>query len=94
MDRNAPWPVSEELSTDECWISKLMILKTAVYYIGRMCLDRGEDGLPFPEPYSRESGYYRTKEEAERALAEGFIERDCVENNLAYTNGSLSRTAR
>ena len=38
----------------------------AGYYIGTSC----DDG-----PYSRESGYYATQEEATKALAEGGYER-------------------
>lgn len=94
MNTQPEWAISEELSTEECWVSKLMVLRSnAGYYIGRMCLDKGEDGLPFSEPYSRESGYYKTTEAAARALADGFPERDCVENNYAYAKGSLSRSA-
>jgi len=49
------------------WISQLKVLKSnAGYYIGRMCQD--EDGCM--QPYSRESGYYRTREEAEHDLCE------------------------
>lgn len=98
MDNRTPepeWEVSEELSTEELWVSVLMVLRSAAgFYIGRMCLDKGEDGLPFPEPYGRESGYYKTREEAAFELFNGFVERDCVENNHAYANGTLSRTAR
>lgn len=52
----------------------------AGYYIGRT--DNGD-------PYSRESGYYRSYEEAEKELKNGFEVRDCVENNFAYDSGNL-----
>ena len=39
----------------------------AGYYLGFLCLECG--------PYSRESGYYRTYEEAERALSTGAYHR-------------------
>ena len=44
------------------------VLKSAaVYYIGFFC---PQDG-----PYSRESGYYRSYEEAEKALSTGAYDR-------------------
>lgn len=52
----------------ECGVEpKLEVLKSNAYYIGTMC-DCG--------PYSRESGYYETREEAEKALAAGGFERE------------------
>ena len=76
-----------------------MVLQSAAgYYIGRLCMDRDEsdpDYFPFEEPYSRESGYFRSEEEATKAMREtGFVVRDCVENNLAYATGALKLTAR
>jgi hypothetical protein len=38
----------------------------AGYYIGTWC---------YCGPYSRESGYYREREDAEKALKEGFVPR-------------------
>ena len=50
--------------------SKLKIMKSAAgyYYLGREYT--GEDG--FVEPGSRESGYFKTREEAEKML--GMLE--------------------
>lgn len=84
------WETSARLSTEECWVSTLMVMQSAAgYYIGRTCRDREEGGFPFDEPYSRESGYFRSYEEAEKALTKGFNQRDCVENNYAYAKGTL-----
>lgn len=48
-------------------VSELKVMKSAAgYYIGRSCV---ESGFPFEQPYSRESGYYRTHEEAAGDLA-------------------------
>jgi hypothetical protein len=90
------WKVSKDLSSKEMLISELMILQSgAGYYIGRLCADLVEFAPNvFPEPYSRESGYYPTKESAEKAMKEGFPLRDCVENNYGYANGMLSLTAK
>ena len=93
------WAISEELSTEECWISQLMVLRSAAgYYIGRLCMDRCEsnpDYFPFSEPFSRESGYFRSEEKATKALQEtGFVVRSCAENNLAYATGALKLTTR
>ena len=46
--------------------SKLKVLKSnAGYYIGRTSIN---EDFGFEEPYSRESGYFRTLEEAELEL--------------------------
>ena len=72
-------------------ISELKILRSAAgYYIGRTCK---EDGLPFEEPYSRESGYYPTEKAAENDL-HTFDVRDCVENEHAYNTGVIPRPNR
>lgn len=45
-------------------ILKLEILESAAgFYIGRNCIENGEI-----QPYSRESGYFGTREAAESAL--------------------------
>jgi hypothetical protein len=44
----------------------------AGYYIGQL--------EPCGAPFSRLSGYYRTKDEAEKALKEGWAFRDALEN--------------
>ena len=77
------WELDKELSTDEMLISVLMVLRSAAgYYIGRVCTDLVEFYPDYiQEPYSRESGYFPTKEAAQKALDEGFEVRDCIENN-------------
>ncbi len=45
----------------------LQVLVTCAYYVGRFCPNCG--------PFSRESGYYRTRAEAEKALATGMFSR-------------------
>ena len=69
-------------------VSDLMVMQSAAgHYIGREYFDLE---LGFPAPFSRESGYYRTREEAQVALQAGHWEvRDCIENNAAYKNGTL-----
>lgn len=95
MAEKPSWAVSEELSDESCWVSELMVMRSnAGYYIGRACLDKRDDEYPFEEPYSRESGYFKSEEAAQDALAKGFVIRDCVENNFAYATGKLSLTAR
>jgi hypothetical protein len=71
-------------------VSNLMVMQSAAgYYIGREYWDTE---FQFPGPYSRESGYYRTREEAQSALQSGDWEvRDCIENNAAYMNGTLPK---
>ena len=73
-------------------ISELQVLKSgAGFYIGRTCEDPDYPGLQ--EPYSRESGYYRTREAAEADLG-SFEVRICVENELAYSQGMIPRPQR
>lgn len=71
-------------------ISELKVMRSnAGYYIGRSCI---EDGIPFEQPYSRESGYYPTKELAEAELNGSTFEvRVCVENEHAYDTGVIPR---
>lgn len=85
---------NEDLSRGTLKISNLMVLKSAAgYYIGRVCLETDKTSDDYlggmQEPYSRESEYYPTMTEANFNLNEGFVVRDCVENNNAYANGSL-----
>jgi hypothetical protein len=70
------------------YMTDLMVMKSAAgYYIGRAYWDQ-EFG--FEGPYSRESGYYPTKEEAEKAFkGMSFEIRDAIENNHAYEIGGL-----
>ena len=58
-------------NTVRCCCSTLLTLKVlrsaAGYYIGFSCPECG--------PYSRESGYYRTKGEADSALTDDYFRR-------------------
>jgi hypothetical protein len=47
----------------------------AGFYIGREMADG--------EPFSRESGYYRSKSEAQEHLNNGDFGRDCIESQFA-----------
>ena len=69
-------------------VSGLMVMKSAAgYYIGRSYWDT-ECG--FEGPYSRESGYYGTEDEAQADLdGDGFVVRNCIENNALYASGAL-----
>ena len=69
-------------------VSNLKVMKSAAgYYIGRSYWD---EEFGFDGPYSRESGYYATAEDAQLDLeAQSFEVRDCLENNWAYENGVL-----
>jgi len=69
-------------------LTEMMVLHSnAGYYLGRMGWNPNMGG--FEEPCSRESDYFTTKEEAEKALKGGFDLRDCLENNYGYQEGSL-----
>jgi len=46
----------------------------AGYYVGRFC--------DYCGPFSRESGYYKTSEDAEKALNSDDFDRVCIENNI------------
>lgn len=69
-------------------VSDLKVMQSgAGYYIGRSYWD---EEFGFEGPYSRESGYYATREAAQAELEEQtFTVRDCIENNWAYANGNL-----
>ena len=65
--------------------SDLQVLRSAAgFYIGRTFKSHG-----FEEPGSRESEYFPTHESAEKALKEGFVIRECIENDQAYESGDL-----
>jgi hypothetical protein len=73
---------------DGSFYTVMQILKSAAgYYIGRMFWDNTEK---FWEPGSRESGYFTTREEAERAMLDGFEWRDASENVHFYTSKGLT----
>lgn len=72
-------------------ISELKVMRSAAgYYIGRSCV---EAGLPFEQPYSRESCYYPS-EEAAAADLHTFDVRVCAENEYAYDSGTIPRPKR
>jgi len=72
---------------EDCYYSGLKVMRSpAGWYLGRTCWDK-EDG--FEEPYSRESDYFGTEEQAKTKLASGFEIRDCIENKHGYTTGAL-----
>lgn len=68
------------------YVSELKVMRSgAGYYIGRSYWDT-EFG--FEGPFSRESGYFGTEEQAQRELDEQSFEvRGCLENDWAYANG-------
>lgn len=70
-------------------VSVLQVLRSAAgYYIGRTYLDAECDMAEFP--YSRESGYYATHDQADAELSVmAFTVRDCVENNWSYDSDEL-----
>lgn len=71
----------------ECFYSDLKVMRSpAGHYLGRSCWDKEHR---FEEPFSRESDYFKTKEEAELALKAGFQVRECVENQRAYETGAI-----
>lgn len=65
-------------TNNEC-ITPLKVMKSAAgYYLGHACYVEEDGGFKYEVPYSRESGYFRTKEEAQQAL-ELFIGNDANE---------------
>jgi hypothetical protein len=68
--------------------TELKVMRSAAgYYIGRGYI---ENGMEFPG--SRESGYYRTEEEAQKELDRmSFDVRDCNENDALYRSGQVDR---
>lgn len=94
----AEFPDSNEVPTgnpdQRMWVGPLSVQQSAAgYYIGRMCwVEEKSCGLVYQDMYSRESGYYGTKEEAQEELTGMSFEiRDCVENNHAYAEGIIPR---
>ena len=70
---------------DICYSDLKVLNSMAGFYIGRTCWDPDPG---FEEPGSRESEYFRTHGEAERALESGeCVARDCAENEFAYSRG-------
>lgn len=79
--------IPKQFVTDmgEYVLTKLQVCSSAAgYYIGRMSWDKEGE---FEETGSRESGYFKTKEDASLAMRRGFELRDCNENDYAYTKG-------
>lgn len=59
---------NSNVDADGYTVSALKVMQSAAgYYLGRSCT--APDTPYFNEPYSRESGYFRTKEAAEKELA-------------------------
>ncbi|SUO96757.1 hypothetical protein [Suttonella ornithocola] len=59
---------------DTSVISPLKVLHSAAgYYVGRTSCEEVCDGIIAEIPYSRESGYFRTKKQAEVCLFNDFI---------------------
>lgn len=69
-------------------VSDLQVMRSAAgYYIGRSYWD---EEFGFEGPYSRESGYFASEEEAQTELTGNTFEvRRCIENEWAYDNGDL-----
>lgn len=77
------------------FVSEIQVMHSAAgYYLGRSCIAKDEPDMPFEQPYSRESGYYRSEEAAKEALKEGFILRKASENEWAYNNGKIPKPPR
>lgn len=73
--------MNQELIVSDGKYGPIKVMRSAVgYYLGREFI--GNDGLI--EPGSRESSYWKIKEEAEYALKEGFEWRDSEENVMLY----------
>lgn len=70
---------------DVWYTDKQVMCSYAGYYVGTSCWDPDFGG--FEEPGSRESEYYETKEQAEKALTEMTYDRVCYENIHAYKMG-------
>lgn len=68
------------------WYSDKKVLQSgAGYYIGTTCWDTE---LNFEDSGSRESDYFKTREEAQKALdTMDFEVRECMENQYAYEQG-------
>ena len=95
--QNTTW--SNELTQGTLKVSTLMVMQSAAgFYIGRTCLETDEQSDSYcggmHEQYSRESEYYPTEQIATKAFIEGFVVRDCGENNYAYEQGTLSLNAK
>lgn len=77
------------IENDDCFVSPLQILNTpAGYYIGRTCWDKKNN---YEGPFSRESGYFRTHDEAKKAMHNGWELRQCIENDWAYESGAIPK---
>lgn len=70
---------------DLYYSDKQVLRSAAGYFIGTTCWD--EDYGGFEDMGSRESGYYETKEAAEKALKLETYDRICEENIFAYKQG-------
>lgn len=50
----------------------VVCMSAAGYYVGQL--------EPCGAPFSRLSGYFKTREDAEKHLSEGWVSRECEEN--------------
>lgn len=64
-----------------------MPLKTCAWYVGRWCHEN--DNGWFEQPYSRETEYYATREEAERALTAMYDEDEITDECKSYNKQLL-----
>ncbi len=87
-----PHEVKTNSDPDEkIYYSDLQVCQSgAGYYVGRMGWVVDKKLGEYPEPYSRESEYYPTREAAEQALkARNFDRESGVENEFARSIGNL-----
>lgn len=63
------------------WGAPCVMHSAAGYFIGRYCFDG------FQDIGARESGYYKTSQQASEALEKGFPLRQCPENSRMYWLG-------
>lgn len=72
VDHNGPLPSGAEIVCDGCGaLLPLAVHHSAAgYYLGFACWTSVPEVCENIGPYSRESGYFATEEEAEKALAE------------------------
>ena len=69
--RSKGWKIDEEFSSNNLWISVMMILQSSrVYYIGRVCVDSHPkcQSDANTRSYCRNSPYYASMERAQSEL--------------------------
>lgn len=82
--KGIPWPIEQE----DRYIGELRVLQSfRGYFIGRMQMEKSTGNVDI---CSRETDYFETQEEADKALRDGTFEvRVCAENEWAYQTGRL-----